>query len=164
MGTRGIDLTGNTGTGDFIITGSSSITGVGVGVDLTNASRPGLFQYGDGENAVDVASFITLAPADQPIVVAGLNGAIGSYNFADVNLTGDTSALETNAFSSMRPEPGRIRRSDPGSLANAMLSGADLSSCSTVRRVPAASTRSRARSRSPTTRRCSASATSIPSM
>ncbi|AQR73718.1 right-handed parallel beta-helix repeat-containing protein [Sphingomonas sp. LM7] len=120
-GTRGIDLTGNTGTGDFIVTNSSTITGVGIGVDLTNASRSGNFQYGDGENAINVLSTIN---ATTPIVIAGLNGAIGDYNFLDVNLVGDTSPLEVSAFFVRAGATGVGSRLDPGSLAAADASSA----------------------------------------
>lgn len=115
-GTRGIDLTGNTGTGDFIVTNGSTIIGVGVGVDLTNASRSGTFQYGDGESAIDRESTIN---ATTPIVISGLNGATGSYNFADVNLVGDTSPLEASAFFVRAGAAGVGSASDPGSLAAA---------------------------------------------
>ena len=81
VGSKGIDLRGNPGAGDIVVTNSSSITGVDIGVDLTNASRTGLFQYGDGESAIDVASTIT---ATTPLVITGLNGGTGTYNFADV--------------------------------------------------------------------------------
>ncbi|TGX54113.1 hypothetical protein E5A73_08295 [Sphingomonas gei] len=123
-GTRGIDLTGNTGDGDFVVTDSSAITGVGVGVDLTNVSRSGLFQYGDGESVVDVASTIS---ATTPLVITGLNGAIGTYNFADVNLVGDTSALATSAtvYYVLAGATGAGTLADPGSLAGAEAATAD---------------------------------------
>lgn len=124
-GTRGIDLTGNTGTGDIVVTNSSTITGVGVGVDLTNASRTGLFQYGDGESAIDVASTIT---ATTPLVIAGLNGVTGTYNFADVNLVGDTSGLATSAavYYVLAGASGSGTLGDPGSLAGAEAAAADI--------------------------------------
>ncbi|MDT8758567.1 hypothetical protein MZO42_07645 [Sphingomonas psychrotolerans] len=123
-GTRGVDLTGNTGTGDIVVTDSSNITGLGVGVDLTNASRPGLFQYGDGENVVDVASTIS---ATTPLVIAGLNAGTGTYNFADVNLVGDTSALSTSAtvYYVLAGATGAGTLVDPGSLAGAEAATAD---------------------------------------
>jgi hypothetical protein len=125
VGSKGIDLTGNTGAGDIIVTNSSAITGVGVGVDLTNASRPGLFQYGDGESAIDVASTIS---ATTPLVITGLNGATGTYNFADVTLTGDTSALATSAtvYYVLAGASGAGTRADPGSLAGAEAATADI--------------------------------------
>lgn len=123
-GSKGIDLTGNTGTGSIVITNSSTISGVGVGVDLTNASRTGLFQYGDGERLVDVASTIT---ATTPLVITGLNGAIGTYNFADVNLVGDTSGLATSAtvYYVLAGATGTGTLGDPGSLAGAELATTD---------------------------------------
>nr|WP_294810837.1 hypothetical protein [uncultured Sphingomonas sp.] len=125
VGSKGIDLTGNTGAGDIVVTNSSTITGVGVGVDLTNASRTGLFQYGDGESAIDVASTIT---ATTPLVITGLNGGTGTYNFADVNLVGDTSALATTAtvYYVLAGASGAGTLGDPGSLAGAEAAAVDI--------------------------------------
>ncbi len=125
VGSKGIDLTGNTGTGDIVVTNSSTITGVGVGVDLTNASRTGLFQYGDGESAIDVASTIT---ATTPLVITGLNGGTGTYNFADVNLVGDTSGLATTAtvYYVLAGASGSGTLGDPGSLAGAEAAAVDI--------------------------------------
>ncbi len=125
VGSKGIDLTGNIGTGDIVVTNSSTITGVGVGVDLTNASRTGLFQYGDGESAIDVASTIT---ATTPLVITGLNGGTGTYNFADVNLVGDTSALATTAtvYYVLAGASGAGTLGDPGSLAGAEAAAVDI--------------------------------------
>ena len=124
-GSKGIDLTGNTGAGDIVVTNSSAITGVGIGVDLTNASRPGLFQYGDGESVIDVASTIT---ATTPLVITGLNGATGTYNFADVNLVGDTSGLATSAtvYYVLAGATGTGTLGDPGSLAGAEAAAVDI--------------------------------------
>ncbi len=123
-GTRGIDLTGNTGTGDIVVTNSSTISGVGIGVDLTNGSRPGLFQYGDGESVLDIASTIS---ATTPLVITGLNGGTGTYNFADVNLVGDTSGLSTSAsvYYVLAGASGAGTLGDPGSLAGAEAATAD---------------------------------------
>ncbi|KRC78957.1 beta strand repeat-containing protein [Sphingomonas sp. Root241] len=125
VGSRGINLFGNTGTGDIVVTNSSTITGVGVGVDLTNASRTGLFQYGDGESAIDVASTIS---ATTPLVITGLNGGTGIYNFADVNLVGDTSGLATTAtvYYVLAGATGSGTLGDPGSLAGAEAAAADI--------------------------------------
>ncbi|HVJ03768.1 MAG TPA: hypothetical protein VM662_16435 [Sphingomonas sp.] len=114
-GTRGIDLTGNTGAGDIFVTNSSTITGVGIGVDLTNAARTGDFQYGDGEDALDVFSTIN---ATTPIVITGLNVS-GTYNFADVNLVGDTTQLSVNAYFVRAGATGVGSLADPGSIAGA---------------------------------------------
>ena len=143
-GTRGIDLTGNTASTAFIVNESSTITGVGIGVDLTNASRTGTFRYGDGSN-IDADLAASTINATTPIVIAGLNGATGTYDFRDVTLVGDTSPLEVSAFFVRAGATGVGSRSDPGSLAGADASTASLSSCSMRRRERAASTRSRAR-------------------
>ncbi|ATY32157.1 S-layer family protein [Sphingomonas psychrotolerans] len=122
VGSKGIDLTGNTGTGNIVITNSSAITGVGVGVDLTNASRTSLFQYGDG--SAPTASTIA---ATTPLVITGLNGGAGTYNFADVSLIGDTSGLATSAtvYYVLAGATGAGTLGDPGSLAGAELATAD---------------------------------------
>ncbi len=122
-GTRGIDVTGSTTAGNVIISGSSQITGVGIGVDLTNAAITGTFRYGDGSNsdANGAASNIT---AVTPLVIAGLNGGTGTYNFADVNLNGDTTNLSVSAYFVLAGATGTGSRSDPGSLAGAEASGA----------------------------------------
>ena len=122
-GTRGMDLTGNTTAGNIIVNGSSQISGVGIGVDLTNAAISGTFRYGDGSNsdANGAASNIT---AVTPLVIAGLNGGTGTYNFADVNLNGDTTNLSVSAYFVLAGATGSGTRSDPGSLAGAEASGA----------------------------------------
>lgn len=121
---KGIDVTGNNGAGNLVVTNSSTISGVGIGIDLTNASRTGLFQYGDGESVIDVASTIT---ATTPLVIAGLNGGAGTYNFADVNLVGDTSGLATTAtvYYVRAGATGAGTLVDPGSLAGAEAAVAD---------------------------------------
>ncbi|MFS2108851.1 hypothetical protein ACCC88_04125 [Sphingomonas sp. Sphisp140] len=122
-GTRGIDMTGSTTASNVIVNGSSTITGVGIGVDLTNAAITGTFRYGDGANndANGAASNIV---AVTPLVIAGLNGGTGTYNFADVNLTGDTSTLSVSAYFVLEGATGTGSRNDPGSLAGAEASGA----------------------------------------
>ena len=95
-GTRGIDLRGATYAGSVTTTDSGTITGVGIGVDLSNAAITGTFRYGDGSNT-DADGAASIINASTPIVIAGLNGAQGTYNFADVNLVGDTTSLSTSA-------------------------------------------------------------------
>ena len=62
-----------------------------------------------------------------PIAITGL-GASGTYNFADVVLTGDTSSLQSNKtmFWVQAGASGAGTRSDPGSLAAAEASGAEV--------------------------------------
>ncbi|WHU04196.1 right-handed parallel beta-helix repeat-containing protein [Sphingomonas sp. NIBR02145] len=122
-GTRGIDMTGSTTASNVIISGSSTITGVNIGVDLTNAAITGTFRYGDGSNtdANGAASAIT---AVTPLVIAGLNGGTGTYNFADVKLTGDTTNLSVSAYFVLEGATGIGTLTDPGSLAGAEASGA----------------------------------------
>jgi len=122
-GTRGIDLTGSTTAGNVIISGSSTITGVGIGVDLTNAAITGNFRFGDGSgtDANGAASSIT---AVTPLVIAGLNGGVGTYDFLDVNLNGDTTNLSVSAYFVQEGATGIGTWNDPGSLAGAEASGA----------------------------------------
>ena len=120
-GTTGIDLTGNTNTLDFSTAATSAISGVAAGVDLTTAGITGTFQFGDGEDTVDVRSSIS---ATTPIVIAGLNSATGTYNFLDATLAGDTSGLTVDAFFVEEGASGAGTLTDPGSLADAELSGA----------------------------------------
>jgi len=122
-GTRGIDMTGSTTAGNVIISGSSQITGVGIGVDLTNAAITGNFRYGDGSN-VDGNGAASNITAVTPLVIAGLNGGTGTYNFADVNLNGDTTNLSVSAYFVLEGATGSGTRSDPGTLAGAEASGA----------------------------------------
>lgn|GEM_PF-946422 len=126
-GTRGIDLTGATFGGNLTIAGSSTITGVGVGVDLSNAAITGNFRFGDGSNT-DANGAASTINATIPLVVTGLNSAVGAYNFADVNLVGDTSALATSAtvYWVLAGASGAGTRSNPGSLSGAAASGADI--------------------------------------
>ncbi len=125
VGTRGIDLTGATNGSDVMTVESGTITGVGIGVDLTNASMTGNFQYGDGSNT-DADGAASTIDAVTPIEIAGLNAANGIYDFEDVNLIGDVTALSSNAtLFYVDTTPGAGTASDPGSLAQAELSGAD---------------------------------------
>ena len=82
-GSKGIDLTGSTTAANIVINESSSITGVGIGVDLTNAAITGSFRFGDG-SSVDADGAASLISASVPIEITGLNGGVGTYNFADV--------------------------------------------------------------------------------
>ncbi|MGP1353865.1 MAG: inverse autotransporter beta domain-containing protein [Parasphingopyxis sp.] len=125
-GSVGIDMAGSTNSGSIITTESGDISGVEIGVDLTGANITGNFQYGDGSNtdADGAASTIT---ATTPIVFTGL-GATGDYNFLDVVLVGDTSALSSAAVDLffIDTTPGAGTAADPGTIAQAELSGADI--------------------------------------
>lgn len=123
IGTRGIDLSGSHSAAAITIGGNSRISGTGIGVDLTNAALTGSFRFGDGSNtdANGASSTITAAT---PLVITGLNGAAGLYNFADVNLVGDTSTLAVPAYYVAAGGTGTGTRSDPGSLASALAANA----------------------------------------
>ncbi|MCX8476020.1 MAG: hypothetical protein MT490_09515, partial [Sphingomonas sp.] len=127
VGSKGIDLTGSTTAANIIVSESSTITGVGIGVDLTNAAITGNFRYGDGSNT-DADGAASTINASVPIEIAGLNGAVGNYDFADVNLIGDTSRLVTSAttYFVAAGATGVGTMADPGSLADAELSGAQI--------------------------------------
>ncbi|MGE3397434.1 MAG: beta strand repeat-containing protein, partial [Sphingomonas sp.] len=124
-GSRGIDLRGSTTAAAIVTSESGTISGVGIGVDLSNAAITGSFRYGDGSNS-DADGAASAIDATTPIVIAGLNAASGSYNFADVVLTGDVSALATDVttFWVREGASGAGTRADPGSLAGAEASGA----------------------------------------
>ncbi|WP_158298808.1 beta strand repeat-containing protein [Sphingomonas psychrotolerans] len=127
-GTRGIDLTGASFATDLIIAESSSITGVGVGVDLTNAAITGSFRYGDG-SSTDADGAASTINAVTPIVITGVNAGVGRYDFLDVVLTGDTATLTTSAtlYFVKAGATGIGTLADPGSLA-----GAEASAASTI--------------------------------
>ena len=72
-GSVGIDLTGAANNGNMIIAQPSTITGVDIGVDLTNAGIFGIFRYGDGNSGNGLQSRIS---ANIPIVITGLNATL----------------------------------------------------------------------------------------
>jgi mucin-19 len=127
-GTRGIDLTGANFTTAFTIAESSRITGVGIGVDLTNSAIAGKFRFGDGSNT-DADGAASVINAVTPIVIAGVDPATGTYDFLDVVLTGDTTVLTSSAtlYFVKAGASGIGTLADPGSLA-----GADASTASTI--------------------------------
>ena len=124
-GTRGIDLTGATFASDAVTVESGTITGVDIGVDLTNAAIGGLFQYGDGSNT-DADGAASTIDAVTPIIFTGLSAGTGTYDFEDVNLVGDTTAFSIDAFFVLDGATGSGTRLDPGSLAAAENAAADV--------------------------------------
>ncbi|WP_431470554.1 hypothetical protein [Sphingosinithalassobacter sp. LHW66-3] len=122
-GSRGIDLTGNSTSGNIVVLQGGTITGVGIGIDLTNAAIAGNFRYGDGSNT-DADGAASTISGVTPLVIAGLDGGRGSYDFADVNLVGDTTGFSVRAYFVQQGANGSGARSDPGSLAGAMASNA----------------------------------------
>ncbi len=127
VGSKGIDLSGSTTAANIIVNESSTITGVGIGVDLTNAAITGNFRYGDGSNT-DADGAASTISASVPIEITGLNGAVGNYDFADVNLIGDTSRLVTSVttYFVKAGATGAGTMADPGSLAGGEASGAQV--------------------------------------
>ena len=125
-GSIGIDLSGSTNDGDIVTAESGDITGVEVGVDLTGASITGNFQYGDGSNT-DADGAASTIDAVMPIAITGL-GATGEYNFRDVELIGDTSNLiiGDDSIFYIDTTDGAGTAADPGSIAQAELSGAGI--------------------------------------
>jgi len=102
-GTIGIDISGVTSPssktifiGDpstpFASGQSATIAGVNTGVLVSPTTNIG-FTFGDGEAGQDVGSTIS---ATTPIRSTGALPALGTYNFLDVNLVGDTTNLSTN--------------------------------------------------------------------
>lgn len=123
VGTRGIDLTNSRSAATITIGGGSRIDGTAIGVDLTGAAMTGSFRFGDGSNTDANGASSTIAAAT-PLVITGLNGATGLYNFADVNLVGDTSTLAVPAYYVAVGGTGTGTRTDPGSLAAALAANA----------------------------------------
>ncbi len=127
-GGTGFDLTGSTNSGNVGATGSGSISGLDIGVDLTNAAIAGLFQFGDGSN-MDGDGAASSIDATTPLVIAGMSGASGTYNFRDVQLTGDTTNLlssQTVFYADTVGSGTGASINDRGSLADAEASGADI--------------------------------------
>jgi hypothetical protein len=102
-GTIGIDISGVTSPsnktifiGDpstpFASGQSATIAGVDTGVLVSPTTNIG-FTFGDGEAGQDVGSTIS---ATTPIRSTGALPTLGTYNFLDVNLVGDTTNLSTN--------------------------------------------------------------------
>ncbi len=129
-GSRGIDLTDYTNSQDVVTTGSGTIQGVQFGVDLTNANiADGVrFQYGDGSAPVASTIDTSAVAGNIAIVTTGLS-ATGEYDFEDVgfatsniaNLQGaNFFVVDTNGTS------GTGTFSDPGTIAQAQASGADV--------------------------------------
>ncbi|MEM8696685.1 MAG: inverse autotransporter beta domain-containing protein [Pseudomonadota bacterium] len=125
-GSVGIDMAGSTNSGDIVTTESGDITGVDIGVDLTTAAITGSFQYGDGSNT-DADGAASTIQATTPIVFMGL-GATGDYNFLDASVVGDTSNLAGNntTLFFIDSTAGAGTAADPGSVAQAEASGADI--------------------------------------
>lgn len=127
-GGTGIDMTGSTNSGNVGTTGTGTIAGLDIGVDMTNAAITGLFQFGDGSN-LDGDGAASTIDSTTPLVVAGLSGASGTYNFNDVNLVGDTSGLissQTVFYADANGTGTGATISDTGSIADAEASGADV--------------------------------------
>ena len=127
-GGTGIDMTGSTNSGNVVMTGSGTITGLDIGVNLTNAAITGVFQFGDGSN-LDGDGAASSIDATTPLVVTGMSGSSGTYNFNDVNLVGDTSVLlssQTVFYADANGTGTGATIGDAGSIAAAEASGADV--------------------------------------
>ena len=129
-GSIGIDLDGTKNNRSIIIgtqTNSSSdapssISGVAIGVRINNAHAT--FIYGDSEGTTDTASKVD---ASTPITIAGLGAGNGTYNLRDAQLTGNTTNLSTaTTFFVDAGGVGAGTQADPGTLAQAEASGADV--------------------------------------
>ncbi|MEH6721133.1 MAG: hypothetical protein V7704_19815 [Aurantimonas endophytica] len=130
-GSVGIDYSGTTNNFDVTTADSSSISGVAIGIDLRNAAATGLFQYGDG-SATDADGRASLITADRPLEIAGLSATTGLYNLRDVAYVGDISNLTgitvfyVDADGGNDPGLADGSAEDPGTLAQAIASGADV--------------------------------------
>ncbi|UIJ71469.1 right-handed parallel beta-helix repeat-containing protein [Aurantimonas sp. HBX-1] len=130
-GSVGIDYSGTTNTFDVTTADSGSISGVAIGIDLRDAAATGLFQFGDG-SATDADGRASLITADRPLEIAGLNGTTGLYNLRDVAYVGDISNLTGITVFYVDADGGNDAgiadgsADDPGTLAQAIASGADV--------------------------------------
>jgi hypothetical protein len=130
-GSVGIDYSGSTNIFDVTTGESGIISGVAVGIDLRNAAATGLFQFGDG-SATDPDGRASLIDAARPLEIAGLNATTGLYNLRDVTFVGDFSDLMgikvfyVDADGSNNPGIVDGSANDPGTLAQAIASGADV--------------------------------------
>ncbi|WP_051355474.1 hypothetical protein [Mesorhizobium erdmanii] len=90
---RGIDLSSTTGNKTITFLRGSSISNVGVGVDLssggtTATSANANFTFGDGTSADGLQSSISAAAGGYTVNTIGLDPTLGNYNFNDVFFTG----------------------------------------------------------------------------
>ncbi len=130
-GTTGINVVGTTGTGtvqvgDTVVGGANdaNIVGVEDGVLFSSATNFN-FVYGDGEGTTDIDSTIN---AGTPINDNGTGlPAAGSYNFLDVTLTGDITALAGPTFFVFDDigTAGAGTFADPGTAVQAEAAAAD---------------------------------------
>ncbi len=129
-GSRGINLNNYDNTQNVVTTGSGTIQGVQFGIDLTNSNIANgvRFQYGDGSAPVGSTIDIGAVAGNVAIVTTGVT-ATGEYDFEDLafassnisNLQGASFfVVDTNATS------GAGTFSDPGTIAQAQASGADV--------------------------------------
>ncbi|MEZ2328462.1 hypothetical protein AB6802_01905 [Mesorhizobium sp. RCC_202] len=90
---RGIDLSSTQADKTITFQAGSSISNVGVGVELssggtTATSANANFTFGDGTSANGLQSSISAAAGGYTVNTIGLNPALGNYNFNDVTFTG----------------------------------------------------------------------------
>lgn len=130
VGTTGVNLAGTTGTGgiqlgDSAATGeSSSIAGVNDGF-LFSSTTNVTMAFGDGEGLTDTGSTIS---AVTPINHDGSGlPSNGSYDFDDVQFTGDTSNIAGPSIYYVDQNAGGAGTEiDPGTIAGAEASSADV--------------------------------------
>jgi hypothetical protein len=97
-GSIGIDLSGTLGNRTITFAQGSDIDNLNVGVQLGTAGRGGAtanatFIFGDGDAVDGLESFITATAGDYTVDTIGLDPASGSYDFDDVDFTGDANLL-----------------------------------------------------------------------
>ncbi|WP_189523068.1 hypothetical protein [Mesorhizobium sp. M8A.F.Ca.ET.213.01.1.1] len=90
---RGIDLSSTQADKTITFQAGSSISNVGVGVELssggtTATSANANFTFGDGNAGNGLQSSISAAAGGYTVNTIGLNPALGNYNFNDVAFTG----------------------------------------------------------------------------
>ncbi|MFW8741148.1 beta strand repeat-containing protein [Mesorhizobium japonicum] len=93
---RGIDLSSTQADKTITFARGSSISNVGVGVELssggtTATSANANFTFGDGTSADGLQSSISAAAGGYTVNTIGLNPALGNYDFDDVAFTGQAN-------------------------------------------------------------------------
>ncbi|QKD00977.1 beta strand repeat-containing protein [Mesorhizobium loti] len=93
---RGIDLSSTTGNKTITFLRGSSISNIGIGVDLssglsTATSANANFTFGDGTSVDGLQSSISAAAGGFTVNTIGLDPALGNYNFNDVFFTGNAN-------------------------------------------------------------------------
>ncbi|MGX9053219.1 beta strand repeat-containing protein [Mesorhizobium sp. 14Argb] len=110
---RGIDLSSTQADKTITFARGSSISNVGVGVELssggtTATSANANFTFGDGTSADGLQSSISAAAGGYTVNTVGLNPALGNYNFNDVAFTGSAHLTSAGGGVTMVSQNGGV--------------------------------------------------------